>query len=288
MRNIYTISIMAVIFLFSSFAVHAAIDLAPVAEGTSGKVFYNITYSTISGPTYNYNTTFSTYTSINGVPNYTSHNTSVSTYTNIGPFIQAGRFSSVTSTSTYSTTTFIQTQVNLKGVVEFDISSLSALTGPFSATLRLDYNGRDFNSTFARTLSLYDMAESAEDGAVTTGEVKGAKITDIFTLPAGGGGPSAGFYNFNVTSALVADLANIGTNSYSGFMIDFDLADPSFPFDSFFDVTPGATFNNYDGGGSEGPKLIINTNPVPEPSSLMLIGAGLLGLYFTNRKINKN
>jgi len=269
-----------------SFPLEATIDLAPVAEGTSGLQFINKTYSTASFGTSTTNTTISVYSDINGVANYSILNTTLSTSANMGPFIRAGRFVSVSYTSTSSTTTFIQTQTNVKGIIEFDISSLSSLTCPFSATLRLDYQGRTLDSLFPRTLSLYDLGEASEDGAITGGEVKGAKITDMFTLPTGSGGPSAGFYNYNVTSALVADLANIGSNSYSGFMIDFSLADSPFPFDSYFDVTPEGAFNNYDFSGSEGPKLIINTSPVPEPSSLILLGSGLIGIYFIRRKFN--
>ncbi|RMF94769.1 MAG: PEP-CTERM sorting domain-containing protein [Candidatus Schekmanbacteria bacterium] len=275
------VSMFAVVFALVNPA-GAAIDLAPVAEGSAGTEFHQTFYYTSSGSSFSTTSSQPFVSSITGSPNHIIH-TSVSSYVNSGPFIRAARYITSFSTSTGYSSTYVSIQRVLKGIVEFDISSLSSLSGPFTAQLRLDFHKLNISSNIPVTVSLYDMTEATEDGTIST-FAKGAKIADILNVTPYGNPPS-GFYYFDVTSELVADLANIGSNTYSGFIIDYDVPDPSFPMDHFYDALGEVDFQNYDGGGSEGPLLTINTAPIPEPTSLILLGSGLIGVYFIRRKL---
>lgn len=272
--------------IFSSFSAYAAIDLAPVAEGMSGKHFVQRFVYPPSASSYSTTTSFTTYSSINGAPNNISH-TSNSTYTNFGPFIRAGRFiSTAVSYSPPPPSSSIFDEFNIKGIIEFDISSLSSLTTPVNAILNIDFYKLNISSNIPATVAVYDMAESTEDGSVTGNEIKGNKIADLFTIPTTGNLPS-GIYSVDVSAAVTADLLNIGSNSYSGFIIDYDVPDPSFPLHQYNDVLGEVLFNNYDAQAGEGPTLTVSEQPIPEPASLILIGSGLIGIYITTRRLGK-
>lgn len=260
---------LAILLMVGFYSAEASIVLAPVAEGSSG----NKLYTTTGTPT-------PIASSINGLPNYYS-----STYSqNIGPFIDAERVIRNTGTMMGSSATANLVHFYKKGILEFDISSVGA--GTYSAVLTLDFYGVEDYSGPAVTLKLYDMSESTEDGDVMTGETKGSYIADIFTISPSSA-PAPGIYSFDVTSAIASDIANMPGNTFAGFVLDYSLVDPSLPYTDYVnDIFPTVHFNNYDESTGEGSTLTLReeTTPVPEPSTVMLIGTGLVGIYFARRK----
>ena len=169
------------------------------------------------------------------------------------------------------------------GLIEFDISSLSSLTpGTFSAELILNGTVYPSHTQQANQLEVFNLAESSENGSLIAGsETTDGLIGNLLTTPIA---PGQAFYSIDVTQALVNDLLNLPSNSFSGFLLDWEHTE--FHLDSFntyhFD-TPTAYFSTI----SNPPELRITTNSTPEPSAFLLLGAGLLGLRIISKKYGR-
>jgi hypothetical protein len=87
------------------------------------------------------------------------------------------------------------------------------------------------------------------------------------------GSPEDGFYD---ALALVSGIAPGSTAS--GFSVSFDWIGNGSPGAQYFEVVNSVTFDVIDSG---------NTNPVPEPGTLALLGTGLAGFAAFRWKVRR-
>jgi len=249
LKKYFSLSMLVAFLLISVlFQADAAnITLAPSAEGTQVKTHY--TYSNTSG-------------TIQG-----------------GGSHIAPHGSSFLVQRTYSATNvgdgFLVTDIMNQGIVEFDIAPLAGSTVT-SAQLKLTAQISGWLDP-VKTLSLWDLSESSETGVLTTGKSRSAFLTDILSGPPYPGGLLT--YTLDVTADIAAELLNIGTNHFAGFLIDWGTEPSSFPL---YEQTPDASF-------SYGSELLVDytpgTHPVPEPTTILLLGGSLVGIYLARKKI---
>ena len=175
---------------------------------------------------------------------------------------------------TYSATStgggFLVTDIMNQGIVEFDISSLSGATVT-SAQLKLSIDISGWLDPVG-TLSLWDLSDASETGVLTTGKTRGAFLSDILSGPPYPGGLIT--YTIDVNSDVVTDLLSL--NMAAGFLIDWGNEPTSFPL---YLQTPDAYLSNS--------QLVVNysSQPIPEPTTLLLLGGGLVGIYLARKKI---
>ncbi len=155
----------------------------------------------------------------------------------------------------------------------FNINVTTGITTPIIGTTTLpqmDLNSVNLNSTGNGTLTI-TFSESGFGPLAAQG---------FITLA---GGVTAGYVTFEtyVDNVLISTLGPFGPGAFSG--ANSALISPSSPFSlttiaTITHSTPGTTSFN------------VAVNPVPEPSTIALIGSGLLGagLYGWRRRKNKD
>jgi PEP-CTERM putative exosortase interaction domain len=101
---------------------------------------------------------------------------------------------------------------------------------------------------------------------------------DEITIQPDIGLPDDGYYD---ALALVSGIAP--GSSETGFSVSFDWLGTGTPGSQFFEIVDTFTFSALDSGDT----TLVSSDPVPEPSTVMLMGIGLIGLTVISLRFKK-